>query len=309
MSTVLLKSYFAKYDKDNSGHICKAEFHNLCHDLDLDPNLLKVLDADDDDCLDFGEFSRLLLSLPGFNDGTEVDIIGMTDKYPQWMDWVVWQFSYYDTQGDGHLDKAELGRFQYDYFKHYGVELSCERLDADNSGKVELGEFMIWFQKTADKLPILKSYFAKYDTDNSGHICKREFAELCKDFLIDCKDAPKVLEVLDGDDDGSLDFGEFCQFVLTLPGFKEDGNDAGIMEVIAQYPDWLDWVIWQFTYYDEDRNGHLDETEFDKLRQEFLNHFEVELSWEELDEDQDGTVKLDEFMNWLRTNQHKFQTA
>lgn len=68
-------------------------------------------------------------------------------------------------------------------------------------------------------------------------------------------------------------------------------------------------MIWQFTYYDEDRNGHLDETEFDKLRQEFLNHFEVELSWEELDEDQDGTVKLDEFMNWLRTNQHKFQTA
>ena len=50
-----------------------------------------------------------------------------------------------------------------------------------------------------------------------------------------------MLKVLDGDDDGTMDFQEFCAFLMTLPAFNNGKDHEHIVEVVENYPDWVNW--------------------------------------------------------------------
>merc|ERR1711983_715873 len=123
-------------------------------------------------------------------------------------------------------------------------EIKCLKVcfDLFDTKKVEflsaddLGEIMraMGFRPTEDEL---KELLAEIDEDGSGEIEFGEFSQLCATFLVEDPDmetmkrgligellAPLteeelegILEELDEDGSGSMDFDEFCEMMMTKP--------------------------------------------------------------------------------------------
>merc|ERR1712113_386618 len=104
-----------------------------------------------------------------------------------------------------------------------------------------------------------------------------ELRHVCYDMGISIDDAhiEAFCKVLDGEDDRGVDFEEFEQFVRTLPMFN-DGIDAQkeIVEAIEYYPEWMEWLIAEFKYYDTDRSGLIHKAGFAQLCKDFEGKFD-----------------------------------
>lgn len=97
-----------------------------------------------------------------------------------------------------------------------------ELLDKDDSGGVELGEWVTWWLKRVSALPnplkqqeaIARNVFKKFDIDNSSFMDAREFnlvlAELGANF--NEKDLNEALEILDSDCSGNISEKEFLDW-------------------------------------------------------------------------------------------------
>ncbi|MFO0515421.1 MAG: protein kinase family protein [bacterium] len=133
-------------------------------------------------------------------------------------------FKTFDKNGDGVLSYDEFGE---GYTRMYGKGLTgmelnklIEQIDKDKSGKIEYEEFLsatIEHSKVINDQN-LKAAFNKFDADGSGKLSIDELTGLVGN------DADLVLELInkvDKNNDGEIDFEEFKKLMTMMVGEKE----------------------------------------------------------------------------------------
>jgi len=152
---------------------------------------------------------------------------------------------------------------------------------------VELGKWYKGFQKDCP----------------SGRMTKKEFESIYRNFFKDgdaSKFASHVFRTFDNNGDQSIDFREFiCGLSITCHGSREDK------------------LRWAFNMYDIDKSGTITEDELTEIIRSIYNMMagdEKQLSdndspeklaerlFLQMDEDGDGEVTIDEFVNAAKEN-------
>jgi len=122
-----------------------------------------------------------------------------------------------DTNGDGFLTAMELTEGLYSAgFKEIPPDLKqiMEEVDADGSGVIDYTEFIA---ATLDRKVYIEenvcwAAFRVFDRDGSGKISKEEIAHVLGDGdvrAVGMKDLAEVMQEIDTDGDGEIDFQEF----------------------------------------------------------------------------------------------------
>lgn len=131
-------------------------------------------------------------------------------------------FKALDKNSDGKLSRDELIE---GYRKLYGelaeseVDKILARVDANGSGEIDYSE---WIVATINKEKLLskeklKAAFTLFDVDGSGAISSEEVKEiLCKGQKIDEKVWKEIIDEVDIDGNGEIDFGEFSTMMKKL---------------------------------------------------------------------------------------------
>ena len=110
------------------------------------------------------------------------------------------------------------------------VKRVIEILDEDGNGEVDFKEFIqgvSQFSVKGDKMSKLKFAFKIYDIDNDGYISNGELFQFLKMISSNLKDAQlqqivdKTIQFADKDDDGKIDFEEFCALVGSMGVHKK----------------------------------------------------------------------------------------
>ena len=110
------------------------------------------------------------------------------------------------------------------------VKRVIEILDEDGNGEVDFKEFIqgvSQFSVKGDKMSKLKFAFKIYDIDNDGYISNGELFQFLKMISSNLKDAQlqqivdKTIQFADKDDDGKIDFEEFCALVGNMGVHKK----------------------------------------------------------------------------------------
>merc|ERR1712158_37733 len=125
-------------------------------------------------------------------------------------------FDLFDTKKQEFLSGDDLG----DIMRAMGFRPSEEELaellhevDEDGSGEIEFGEFCQ-----------LCATFLVYDKEGQGFITTETLRGLIGELLAPLTDEELegIIEELDEDGSGSMDFDEFCEMMMTKP---ESGDD------------------------------------------------------------------------------------
>ena len=130
-------------------------------------------------------------------------------------------YRYFNKAGDCRLTKEELKNGLNKYRNEGEVNEKVDNLflllDGDNNGYIEFEEFL---RACIDKKEILTNEYLKYafkclDKQNKNMLSAQQInsAFLIKNKLFETA-ITKVIDEIDGDDDGMIDFSEFKQFML-----------------------------------------------------------------------------------------------
>ena len=130
-------------------------------------------------------------------------------------------FRYFNKAGDCRLTKEELinglNKYRDEDEVNEKVDNLIFLLDGDNDGYIEFEEFL---RACIDKKEILTNEYLKYafkflDKENKNLLSAQQInsAFLIKNKLFETA-ITKVIDEIDGDDDGMIDFAEFKQFML-----------------------------------------------------------------------------------------------
>ncbi|OMJ68256.1 hypothetical protein SteCoe_34338 [Stentor coeruleus] len=141
-------------------------------------------------------------------------------------------FKQLDRNGDGKLSKDELVSA---YSKHLCTSLAVNEaekvmkiVDVNNSGFIDYTEFVIAAEEMQEILNCknLEEAFKAFDRDNSGKISVEEVKEIlgCR---IRSKDRlwKRILNEVDRNGDGELDFEEFKNMMMRLGSAKNEGSE------------------------------------------------------------------------------------
>lgn len=207
-------------------------------------------------------------------------------------------FSQLDKDGDKQISRDEL----YAAFKEEGatdkftdkeIELIIDFMDKDGDGQVDFTEFFQMFsymQITNMNDLIEKAYlfvlFNEIDKDNSGKI---EFPELKQFFIsnniqISDDEIYRLLDQVDIDSDGQMDFHEFYHIFSEVKSFDELVTKSRLHVI--------------FNSIDRDNSGAL---EFDEIQRLFKQE-KIDISDNQLidmiaqiDSNNDGVIDFNEF--------------
>jgi Ca2+-binding EF-hand superfamily protein len=130
-------------------------------------------------------------------------------------------YRYFNKAGDCRLTKEELinglNKYRDEDEVNEKVDNLIFLLDGDNDGYIEFEEFL---RACIDKKEILTNEYLKYafkflDKENKNLLSAQQInsAFLIKNKLFETA-ITKVIDEIDGDDDGMIDFSEFKQFML-----------------------------------------------------------------------------------------------
>ncbi|HGM7320424.1 TPA: EF-hand domain-containing protein [Stenotrophomonas maltophilia] len=80
-------------------------------------------------------------------------------------------FAVMDSNGDGHIDKAEYAKYQRARFNKQAdsIDAAFKEMDADKDGKIS--------RKEAAVVPEIAKYFAGLDTDGDGYLSLKEMQQ------------------------------------------------------------------------------------------------------------------------------------
>ena len=136
-------------------------------------------------------------------------------------------FNLFDTKKQEFLDADDLE----DILRVFGFRPSKEELqeileeiDEDGSGEIEFGEFCQLCAKFLVEEPDeetmkaeLKDAFRMYDKEGNGFISTGQIREILKevDPNIKDEDLDDVIDEIDEDGSGNLDFEAFCKLILS----------------------------------------------------------------------------------------------
>merc|ERR1711953_499838 len=138
-------------------------------------------------------------------------------------------FDLFDTKKQEFLSGDDLG----DIMRAMGFRPSEEELaellhevDEDGSGEIEFGEFCqlcaTFLVEAPDMETMkkeLKDAFRIYDKEGNGFITTETLRGLISELLAPLteEELEGILEELDEDGSGSMDFDEFCEMMMTKP--------------------------------------------------------------------------------------------
>jgi len=110
------------------------------------------------------------------------------------------------------------------------IVLLFQAIDKDNSGQISFPEFMhAWRKAGKDKLVTLLltdrgrqavQYFRYFDQENTGRLSTEEFILLWDDLkkygLVDRESPEEALTILDTDNDHTIRFNEYMQYIMKM---------------------------------------------------------------------------------------------
>jgi len=145
---------------------------------------------------------------------------------------------------------------------------------------------------------VSKIIFQKYDKDGCGSIDISDFRNLCYElghFLPD-QNLEFALKMMDKNGDGRIEYDEFLKWWSQNDKFgklelKEDQRKK--IEVASNY----------FRYFDKDNSGSIEKSEFNRLHADLVKNKlttkDLESCLKDLDENSDGRVEFNEYIDWL----------
>ena len=105
------------------------------------------------------------------------------------------------------------------------------------------------------------------------------------------------MTVIDRNGDGTISYNEFLAWWRTQDRFSKIGGRT------AEDDERLSRAVQYFQYFDKDRTGEIDGNEFKALHADLVKNSFTKLSLKDclavLDEDGDGHVSFNEYINWL----------
>jgi len=131
-------------------------------------------------------------------------------------------FKAMDKDGSGTLDREEV--FQ-GYEEHFGVAITEEQVDAmfkavdiDGNGSIDYTEFVMATMNEKDLITNdrLKAAFRLFDKDGSGTISPDEIKEVLGLGENDNEMIDKLIAEVDENNDGEIQFDEFCAMMKQL---------------------------------------------------------------------------------------------
>jgi len=132
-------------------------------------------------------------------------------------------FKALDKNGDGKLSKEEI---HDGYEEHFGKLLNEDELDqlfndvdTDKSGFIDYSEFIVATMSSKKNLSEekLTAAFKLFDTDGSGTISPSELKEvLSSSGQITDEAIEEILKQADENNDGEIEFGEFCKLMAQV---------------------------------------------------------------------------------------------
>ncbi|WCJ42065.1 Calcium-binding EF-hand family protein [Euphorbia peplus] len=132
-------------------------------------------------------------------------------------------FRQFDTNGDGKISLSELGAV----LKSMGstttsdeLERVMEEVDTDKDGFINLDEFASLCRTSSDAAEELKDAFDLYDQNKNGLISKTELHQVLTRLGMSCsvEDCVKMIQSVDSDGDGCVNFDEFKQMMAAKNG-------------------------------------------------------------------------------------------
>ena len=125
-------------------------------------------------------------------------------------------FESYDVNGDGYVSEEEVRLMvrQLDLPESYAHRI-FETADLNNDGKISFEEMEIF---VTAKLERLEAAFSYFDKDGSGSIDRREMYQVLQELCLEAteKDAEVLLQEIDQNDDGEVNFAEFLRVFSLL---------------------------------------------------------------------------------------------
>eukprot|EP00270_Netrium_digitus_P016826 TRINITY_DN6091_c0_g1_i1.p1 TRINITY_DN6091_c0_g1~~TRINITY_DN6091_c0_g1_i1.p1 ORF type:complete len:511 (-),score=134.74 TRINITY_DN6091_c0_g1_i1:229-1761(-) len=132
-------------------------------------------------------------------------------------------FRMMDTDNSGTITIEELGVGLKKLGAH-PTEAELKQImaeaDIDNSGVLEYGEFIaatVHLSKIERQENLLKA-FKYFDSDDSGYISFEELQQACKDLKVDEKEIEQMMEEVDTNHDGRIDYSEFVVMMRSKDG-------------------------------------------------------------------------------------------
>jgi calcium-binding protein CML len=187
-------------------------------------------------------------------------------------------FRNFDTDGDGHLDRAELKQLLNSTGKSVSeqeVEQLFRQGDVDGDGMIDIQEFILLMfpaaaqtltklQQTFKSLNDVIAAFRKYDSDGDGHISRQELRAVMGQFSE--QDVDSIFALGDKDQSGGIDSQEFIAMMIP--------NSQNILMAIAKQ-------------FDSNRDGH-------------VSIAEIKEGFKRVDTNGDGSISRQELKNGLR---------
>ena len=127
-------------------------------------------------------------------------------------------FNQIDEDGNGDLDTDEIKKFlstvgmEEDY-----AQLIIKVFDKDNNKAISFDEFKeyiaVMTDLEKDPTKLFKKLFKKIDTNDDNELSAAEMVEFCKylNVEMDEAEAREVIDEIDGDANGTIDFDELCR--------------------------------------------------------------------------------------------------
>ncbi|XP_020579674.1 calcium-dependent protein kinase 17-like [Phalaenopsis equestris] len=141
----------------------------------------------------------------------------------------------------------------------------------------------------------LKQMFKMLDTDNSGQITLEELKVGLERVGAKLKDSEIValMEAADIDNSGTIDYGEFLAATMHLNKIEREDN-----------------LFAAFSYFDKDGSGYITYDELQKACEEFgMNDVHLEEVIREIDQDNDGRIDYNEFVDMMHKGNVGFGKA
>ena len=145
-------------------------------------------------------------------------------------------FNMFDVKDQGFLSSEDLD----DILRGMGFRPSKEELkdileeiDEDGSGEIEFAEFCQLCAKFLVEEPDedtmkaeLKEAFRIYDKNSNGYITTDQLREIISelDQRLTPEDLDGIIEEIDEDGSGTMDFDEFCQMMMTKWSLRCNNN-------------------------------------------------------------------------------------
>lgn len=167
-------------------------------------------------------------------------------------------FSKMDKNGDGSLTFEELkqGMQEINEINLSEAELldAMNVIDSNQNGLIDYTEFIAACLQSYNYLQEshLRSAFAYFDQDNSGTISADEL-RMClqsDDFTLSEEQIQQLLEGVDTDGDGQIDYHEFINMMKSTIGLEIRPDP--LVDGQAQWALWcMLWFDWYMTHQDE----------------------------------------------------------